>query len=188
MTAPVTERYQRSVNGACELLPALNRGIAWNKNRGLYFLLTYTACDVLLLLDDDVLPSVIGWEQEWLAAARRLGHVNLAHPQLPEAVLGGRCTARSPGLANRISGACIASTRRALAEIGFMDTRFRGYGHEHVEYTLRFLRAGYGGALWRRGEGELSAYYYVIASGIALRDLPSVSDYQHEPAEPGSVD
>lgn len=157
-----------------------NRGVAWNKNRGLYFLLAHTTCEVILLLDDDVLPACVGWEQEWMAAALRLGHVNLAHPDLPDAVLGGGCTADDPGLATRIPGACIGSTRRALAEIGFMDTRFSGYGHEHVEYTLRFLRAGYGGALWQRRTGELSAYYYVIASGLILRDVPTASDYRNE--------
>jgi hypothetical protein len=164
------------------VIAGANRGIAWNKNRGLYYLLAYTASEVVLLLDDDVLPTCVGWEQEWLAAALRFGHINLAHPEIPEALLGGNCTADEPGVATLIPGVCIASTRQALTEVGFMDTRFHGYGHEHVEYTLRFLRAGYGGALWQRESGELSAYYYVISSGLVLRDVPAVSDYRNEPA------
>lgn len=169
-------------NRGVRVIRGVNKGIAWNKNRGLYYLLTHTASDVILLLDDDVLPSCVSWEQEWLEAAMRLGHVNLAHPGLPDALLGGACVANNPGLATRITGACIASTREALGEIGFMDTRFRGYGHEHVEYTLRFLRTGYGGALQCKSNGELTAYYYVINSGLLIREVPSASDHSNEAA------
>lgn len=35
-------------------------------------------------------------------------------------------------------GQCTASTRAALERIGFLDTRFHGYGWEHVEWTHRF--------------------------------------------------
>jgi glycosyltransferase involved in cell wall biosynthesis len=159
------------------VIAAQNRGIAWNKNRGLFYLLACTACEVVLLLDDDVLPTGAGWESDWIAAALALGHVNLLHPEKKDALIGGRGDAAEPGIATMTAGACIGSSRRALCEVGYMDTRFRNYGYEHAEYTLRFLKAGYGGALWQPEPHLLLAYYYVISSGLRLREAPTVSDY-----------
>ncbi len=159
-----------------------NRGIAWNKNRGLFYLTACAGCDVVLLLDDDVIPVAVGWERDWVRAGLSLGHVNLAHLARPDALLGGRCIPEDPGIATMTSGACIAASRRALAEVGYMDTRFRGYGHEHAEFSLRFLRAGFGGALWNPQPHQLLAYFFVMTAGLVLRDVSPVSDYtQAEP-------
>lgn len=152
-----------------------NRGIAWNKNRGLYHLMNRTAADVIVLMDDDVLPRVHGWEHEWIAAARAFGHVNFVPAHLRQHVLTGACRAADPGITHVVGGQCLAFTRSALLNVGYFDPRFGKYGHEHSDVSFRCLRAGFGGARRPRGP-EPSAYFYVIDSGLELRDVPSNSD------------
>ena len=61
-----------SSDSTCEALRAqgerviggVRRGIAWNKNRGVLYLLNVVSCDVVILLDDDILPIIAGWERE----------------------------------------------------------------------------------------------------------------------------
>ena len=152
-----------------------NRGIAWNKNRGLYHLMNFTEADVLLLLDDDVLPQAYGWEQEWIAAARAFGHVNYVPGHLRHHVLTGACRAADPGITHVVGGQCLGFTRAALQQVGYFDPRFGRYGHEHSDLTFRCLRAGFGGV--SRAVGT-DAYFYVIDSGLTLRDLPSHVDWE----------
>src|SRR5579871_3206051 len=58
------------------IITGARRGCAWNKNRALYYLLTQTDCDPILLLEDDTFPSEPGWESRWVEAADRWQHVN----------------------------------------------------------------------------------------------------------------
>ena len=154
-----------------------NRGIAWNKNRGLFHLMNCTAVDVILLMDDDVLPNTFGWEQEWIAACLDFGHVNFAPAHLRPHVLTGSCRAADPGITHVVGGQCLGFTRAALLNVGFFDPRFGKYGHEHSDVSFRCLRAGFGGV--RRDNGpEPTAYFYVIDSGLTLRDVPSNSDME----------
>ncbi len=154
-----------------------NRGIAWNKNRGLYHLMNRSAADIILLMDDDVLPRMFGWEQEWMQAATLFGHINFAPVHLRHHVLTGACRAADPGITHIIGGQCLGFTREALLNVGFFDPRFGKYGHEHSDVSFRCLRAGFGGV--RRDSGpEPSAYFYVIESGLELRDVPSNSDIE----------
>jgi glycosyltransferase involved in cell wall biosynthesis len=150
-----------------------NKGIAWNKNRGLYHLVNFSAADILVLMDDDVLPQAYGWEQEWIAAAAAFGHVNYAPPHLRHHVLTGACRAADPGITHVVGGQCLAFTREALQHVGYFDPRFGQYGHEHSDVTFRCLRAGFGGV--SRGPG-MASYFYVIDSGLGLRDVASNSD------------
>jgi FkbM family methyltransferase len=140
-----------------------NRGIAWNKNRGLYHLLNIARSDVVLLLDDDVRLLQRGWEQAWVEAARLHGHVNFASPCIK--ICAGACTPAEPGLVTLIGGIAIAFTRQVLAEIGYFDVRFGRYGHEHTELTFRAIRAGYGG-IAAQNNGRTQIYFYVIDSPI----------------------
>ena len=110
------------------------RGCAWNKNRALYFLKTHTDCDVILLLEDDTRPVSAGWDTVWIAAARRWQHVNYCYGYEPE----GRGTADDPYQGTAFGGHCTITTRAALDEVGYLDSRFIGYGCEHVEWTHRF--------------------------------------------------
>lgn len=154
-----------------------NKGIAWNKNRGLYHLANFTEAEVLLLMDDDVLPQTHGWEQEWIAAAHSFGHVNFVPSHLRRFVLTGACRAADPGITHVVGGQCLGFTREALLHVGYFDPRFGKYGHEHSDVSFRCLRAGFGGVRRRSGP-EPSAYFYVIDSGLALRDVPSNSDME----------
>ena len=171
-----------STDGTADMLadtriPAVfgrNKGIAWNKNRGLYHLMNFTAADVLLLMDDDVLPQAYGWEQEWIAAALAFGHVNYVPAHLREHVLTGACRAADPGITHVVGGQCLGFTRGALQHVGYFDPRFGRYGHEHSDVTFRCLRAGFGGI--SRSAGT-QAYFYVIDGGLALRDVPSNVDF-----------
>ena len=149
-----------------------NKGIAWNKNRGLYHLMNFTAADILILMDDDVLPQVYGWEQEWIAASLAFGHVNYLPLHLREHVLTGACRAADPGISHVVGGQCLGFTREALQHVGYFDPRFGRYGHEHSDMTFRCLRAGFGGV----SRVGMSAYFYIIDSGLALRDIPSNVD------------
>jgi glycosyltransferase involved in cell wall biosynthesis len=150
-----------------------NKGIAWNKNRGLYHLMNFSTADILVLMDDDVLPQSYGWEQEWIAASLAFGHVNYVPPHLRHHVLTGACRAADPGITHVVGGQCLGFTRETLQHVGYFDPRFGRYGHEHSDVTFRCLRAGFGGV--SRGPGT-EAYFYVIDSGLALRDVPSHSD------------
>ena len=112
-------------------------GCAWNKNRALYYLQAYTDCDPVLLFEDDTWPVAAGWDEVWIAAARRWQHVNYGYAFNPEDVPGSG-TAEDPYQLPAFGGHCTITTRRALEEVGFLDSRFYGYGWEHVEWTHRY--------------------------------------------------
>ncbi|GLR68068.1 hypothetical protein GCM10010909_27490 [Acidocella aquatica] len=169
-----------STDGTAQTLRAMgvrviggtNRGIAWNKNRGIYYLLHVSQCDVIILLDDDIVPVTPGWEVEWIEAAWRYGHVNHAHPAYKNSLVAGALTAADPGLASTIPGWALAFNRFILASIGYMDVRFGRYGHEHSDLSFRALRTGHGGITVQEAAGQ-KALFYVIDGG--LRGVPSVT-------------
>lgn len=159
----------------------VNRGIAWNKNRGLFYLFTYTDVDVVILLDDDALPRLHGWDAEIVHAARRYGHINCLPPSMAHYALAGGMTAEDVGISELIGGMCLGISRVAFASVGFMDPRFGAYGHEHTDYSRRFLRAGYGGFIKTTPAGAAN-HYYVIDGGIELAALPSNGSQADEQA------
>lgn len=116
-----------------------NGGCSVNKNRALGYLLTHTDCDPVLLLEDDALPSVDGWEADWVRCCLRHGHVNYATQyHLDGHMVGGSGTPDAPWLCASLSGQCTVSSRAELMRVGYLDSRFAGYGEEHVEWTMRF--------------------------------------------------
>ncbi|MDE8348209.1 MAG: glycosyltransferase [Acidocella sp.] len=154
------------------VIQGVNRGIAWNKNRGIFYLMAVCGCDIVILLDDDMLPDEPGWQARWVQGADRFGMVNY----IPEGRVPGldatTCTPQAPGLTTDLLGACIAFHRYAWAMVGYMNPRFQRYGHEHTEFTNRFLRNGFGGVI--KGHGDQAAYYYfVICGGIQLAGVTS---------------
>ena len=156
------------------VITGANKGIAWNKNRGLFYLHTFTDCDAYLLLDDDVCPQIQGWDLEWLIATLTLGHVNFCRD--PSRVRFGLSTARDPGFADQVAGACIGFSREAVSRVGYFDTRFGRYGHEHSDISFRTVRAGLGGVIQRSKVG-VTHYFYVIDGGISERPGPSNVDF-----------
>ncbi len=159
-------------NAGETVIAGFNRGIAWNKNRGLFYLLNVVRSDIILLIDDDILPTKLGWQQEWVTATWAYGHINNAPVAFRDSLIGGSCTAADPGLATAISGWAFAYSRIALASIGFLDIRFGRYGHEHSDFSFRAIRAGFGGMVFPRSGGK-TVCFYVIEGGII--GVPSTS-------------
>ncbi len=162
-----------STDGTAEVLRAAgvrviaggNKGIAWNKNRGLYYLLHVADCDVVLLLDDDIEPVAPGWEREWIEAVERHGHVNHVHPAYRHSVAAGLGSAEDPVLTGMIPGWALGFSKGVLAQIGYFDPRFGRYGHEHSDLSFRAVRAGFGGiTLEEEGRRTL---FFAIEGGLA---------------------
>ncbi|MBS1050189.1 glycosyltransferase family 2 protein [Gluconobacter japonicus] len=148
---------------------ARNRGIAWNKNRALFYLHQVRKCDVVLLIEDDVQPTKNGWDLDWILASLLYGHVNHA----PKWYLkdGSHALWHDPLKTGLLSGQCSGFTREALNYVGYMDTRFGRYGHEHVEHTLRMVRAGYGGIVLQPGTRD--CLFFLINSDLQILDAQS---------------
>lgn len=123
-----------------------NMGVAWNKNRALFMLAELHRCDIVILLEDDAFPTRDHWEVEWMNAALRWGHANLAGTWMRENFLSGAGTLQDPIRSTLVTAQCSVFSREALLFGGYYDARFRGYGHEHVEHSRRMVRNGYGGS------------------------------------------
>lgn len=149
-----------------------NRGIAWNKNRALFYLLGVLACDAAILLEDDSFPEQDGWEREWIEAAHAYGHVNYAGAWFSGSFLGGTGSAADPIRSRDVSAQCSVYAREAILYGGYMDTRFDGYGFEHVEHSRRLMRLGYGGQI-EQIDGEPIPVHLLIDGGITVTHPPS---------------
>jgi glycosyltransferase involved in cell wall biosynthesis len=147
-------------------------GVARNKNRALFYLFEIARCDIAILLEDDTLPAFPGWEQEWMLAAARYGHVNVAADTMRAGFLSGSGTADDPVRGFEITSHCAAFTREAIAFGGYFDARFTGGGFENVELAGRLLRLGYGGELRIIGEVP-RAVHFMIAGGVAISHPPT---------------
>ena len=132
--------------------------------------MNYSDSDVIILMDDDVSPQVVGWEFQWAEAVRHYGHAN--HAFYREMTISGACQAANPGMTQALGGQCMAFSREALGAVGFMDPRFARYGHEPTELTRRALRAGYGGLVWDTERGR-QEYFFVIDGGVSV--VPAAS-------------
>jgi hypothetical protein len=150
------------------VVTGVNMGVAWNKNRALYLLAQVLRSEVVILLEDDTMPSRIGWEDDWIEAGTRWGHVNYAGSWLPNRIVSGSGTAADPILANQVTAQCAVYAREALDWGGYFDSRFRGFGHEHVEHSRRLIRTGFGG----EDHGD-TALFAQIKSDLDLRAAPS---------------
>lgn len=145
-----------------------NRGVAWNKNRGLFFLRNCTTVENIVLLDDDIEIVKQSWDEDWVTAIRNYGHVNYVFDDGLDKMSGGSATPDDPGLAAELPGCAIGFRRDVLEKIGYFDSRFGRYGHEHVELTHRAIRAGYG-----KNDGQ-RLLGYVIQGG--LRTMPTTGN------------
>ena len=145
-----------------------NRGIAWNKNRALFFLHRVLECDVVILMEDDCHPNQNGWEAEWIEAARKWGHVNFGGYWFREKIVSGEGTVANPFLSASLSGQCVAFSDRALSVCGYLDSRFKGYGYEHAEHSARLVRAGFGGEMRMSERGELDPHFYLLQADLTV--------------------
>ena len=120
-----------------------NMGVCWNKNRGL-FTLASLGCDPILLLEDDIYPVVDAWEKEWVEATVKWHHLSYAHPKIAPQIIEGSGTADDPFVNNKATAQCTSISLEALRCVGFLDTRFKGYGVGHAEWTSRLKARNYG--------------------------------------------
>jgi glycosyltransferase involved in cell wall biosynthesis len=162
------------------VVTGVNMGIAWNKNRALFLLSHLLHCEAVILLEDDTSPANIGWENEWVLAARRWGHVNYAGDWMREYFVAGSGTPDDPFESTMVTAQCAAYSRTALTYAGFLDPRFKGYGHEHVEHSRRLIRVGFGGSDGQHN-GRERVLFKMIGSGVKV--VPAKSYYEPETNE-----
>jgi len=155
----------------------INKGIAWNKNRGIFFLFNYKKVDTVILMDDDVMPTTYGWNLEWHEAAMAYGHVNYVPPEMEHYVIGGGLTAINVGASPMVGGMCMAISKEAFTHVGYMDIRFGRYGHEHSDYSFRYIRSSYGGYVLKTHDKKMT-YFFVIRGGVSLAHLPSTGSHE----------
>ncbi len=154
-----------------------NRGVAWNRNRALWWLHVVQRCDVSILIEDDTSPRQIGWEADWIAAAQLHGHINLAGEWFSGGFLRGSGTVADPIASMGVSGQLSAFSREAVDHVGYYDTRYRGYGMGHVEHTFRMIRAGYGGEVVTGNAGDFDAWQLRQAGATLPSRLPEALFY-----------
>jgi glycosyltransferase involved in cell wall biosynthesis len=148
------------------ILSTANRGIAWNKNKALYYLLNFTKSDIIILLEDDTFPVEDNWEKPWAEAIVRWGHINLGARHWGKAFFhAGNGTPEQPYKSTHVSAQCAGFSSECINVVGFFDSRFRGWGMEHVEHTSRLIRAGFGGEPITSINKTL---YYVIDSNLEI--------------------
>jgi glycosyltransferase involved in cell wall biosynthesis len=122
-------------------ITGLNNGCAVNKNRALGYFMQYTDCDPIILIEEDAVPNTPGWESHWIEAATKYGQINFATSyQFDHHYIGGRGSVDNPFWCTMPSAQCTVTRRDELERVGYLDSRFRGYGHEHVEWTMRMFR------------------------------------------------
>jgi glycosyltransferase involved in cell wall biosynthesis len=157
------------------VITGVNMGIAWNKNRALFLLSQMLGCETVILLEDDTQPNRAGWESEWLRAARRWGHMNFAGDWMSEYFLSGAGTAEDPVRSNMVTAQCSAYSRNALTFGGYFDSRYQGYGHEHVDHSRRLIRVGYGGTD-QQVDGTEQVRYFLLKSDLNVVSCQSYFD------------
>lgn len=157
------------------LVSGENRGVCWNKNRGL-FALASLGCDPILLLEDDIYPMVNGWENEWIEATAKWHHLSYAHPKIAPQIIEGSGTADDPFVNQKSTAQCTSISLEALRDVGFLDTRFKGYGVGHAEWTSR-LKARKFGMKWVILEhGHRARANLYITGGLQHDDAVSFRD------------
>jgi glycosyltransferase involved in cell wall biosynthesis len=157
------------------VITGVNMGIAWNKNRALFLLSQMLGCQTVILLEDDTQPSRAGWEAEWLRAAQRWGHINFAADWMREYFLSGTGTADDPVQSNMVTAQCSAYSWNALTFGGYFDSRYKGYGHEHVDHSRRLIRIGFGGTD-QQVNGAEEVRYFLLKSDLNVVSCQSYFD------------
>jgi hypothetical protein len=153
------EQGLRVISGA-------NRGVAWNKNRAL-FALAQLGCDPLVLLEDDALPVVRGWERDWVEGTRTWHHL-ACDPKVERHAVSGTGTPADPFVSPAATGFCMSVSATVLDVVGYFDSRFVGYGHEHADWTSRIKRAGYGFQPITLPDGRAFKAQLFLTGGLTL--------------------
>jgi glycosyltransferase involved in cell wall biosynthesis len=157
------------------MITGVNMGVTWNKNRALYLLSAVLNNDVVILLEDDTQPTKPGWEQAWIEGAQRWGHINYARPWTPEEFLSGKGTPAEPIISKTLTAQIASFSREALLFGGYFDSRFKGFGHGHVEHSRRLIRVGFGGTD-HVVDGREQVLFHLIHGDVETADAGSFFD------------
>lgn len=152
-----------------------NHGVCWNKNRAL-FVLQELGCDPILLLEDDCWPIAPGWEQDWRIATACFGHVSYAHKKLARWTISGSGRPTDPFVNNKATAQCSSISAMLMRKVGFFDSRFKGYGVGHAEWTTRIKRAGFGFKYAELEDGRRARANLYITGGVEGHDAPTFKD------------
>jgi GT2 family glycosyltransferase len=143
-----------------------NRGVAWNKNRAL-FALAALECDPIVLMEDDVYPTAGGWERDWIEGTRRWGHLAYHDPKIAHRSVSGAGTPSDPYVNPSATAQCLSLSAEALEAVGYFDSRFQGWGHEHAEWTTRIKRTGHGYKVITLPDGRRPKAQLYLSGGLA---------------------
>ena len=148
-----------------------NMGIAWNKNRALYALFERKKCEAVIIMEDDIAILKDGWDLRWREAISIFGHVNFLNDELLRGregrLISGDGSYENPFIAKFITGPCMGIAQECFEKSGYFHPDFIGYGEEHIEFTRRCGRYGF---------GTKDGGYVHINEGLDMLSLPSMSD------------
>lgn len=154
-------------------LQACSSGIAENKNRALYFFSEIRPVRRILLLEDDLKITSPNWLNKWKKAVDFLGHVNITFPSWSkndESFKGGKGKPRKPHRWTKVTGQVTGADMMIMRQkIGYMNPMFSGFGHEHLEWTERWISEGFGG----KQRKDRRIYFSLDSEGIGLQWCPS---------------
>ena len=117
-----------------------NMGGLQNKNRALNYL---QACDVIILIEDDLIPIKSGWVEYICNVLKETNyeHLTCVVPANKKDIklisLSGEIE-----LWPKVSGPLMVMTKKCLEKVGIGDPNYKGYGHGHTDYTRRCKKAG----------------------------------------------
>ncbi|HEY2200724.1 MAG TPA: glycosyltransferase [Solirubrobacteraceae bacterium] len=157
------------------VVSGVRRGVAWNKNRAL-FALAHLGCDPLVLLEDDAYPVVHGWERDWIEGTRRWHHLGYHHAKVAKHTVSGTGTPADPFVNPAATAQCLSVSAEVVVKVGFFDPRFRGWGHEHAEWTTRIKTAGYGFRRITLPDGRRPEAQLYLTGGLGGGDASSFRD------------
>lgn len=169
-----TSHPSEGTQGLCNFyLQAHSSEIAENKNRALYFFSEIHPVRRIILLEDDLIITEPNWLKKWRKAIDIFRHINITFPSWSaeeESFKGGKGTPRKPHRWTKVTGQVTGADMTVMKErIGYMNPMFAGFGHEHLEWTERWVSEGFGG----RRSKKKRIYYSLDAKGIELQHCPS---------------
>jgi hypothetical protein len=112
----------------------------------------------------------------WANTVENYQHVNFGHPVVLKAnkdsIVSGDGSSGNAFLSKLVTGQCTGVSLAALQKVGFLDTRFKGFGGAHVEWSYRFNKM-YPVTLNEQKNPQLFATY---RGGLIENDAPTFRD------------
>lgn len=111
------------------------KGVAYSKNMCLYAL---RHCDLIFLFDDDCWPIDRAWFKYLIKAHNESHHYLYLNDRMHgfEKRVGGILGFRDCG------GVFMSFSKTVIEKVGYMDSRYKGWGFEHAGYSNRIHQAG----------------------------------------------